>query len=578
MEATDSSTRGTLSAVFGWAVQVTDPRFGAVGDGVTDDTAAIQAAIDFAFASGGATVVVPPGTYMINADTGASIWTNAGGIAMRDGLTLWISAGATLKALPVTTVVSKVVRVHECSNVTITGGGTIDGNRDNAVVTTGEWGYGISVNGGDTITIDGVSTINCWGDGINLQRLAFADYTPPRHVEIRGVKALNNRRQGCSIESGWDVLVEASEFSYTNGVLPTCGIDIEPPDANGTVDHLTIRKNIFVGNARAGIQLWESSKTNDIVIENNALSGNGATGSIPQMRIVDGGAGLKVTKNTFTGSSGTIAASIAGPARGGLIQDNTFDRDLEVTGTALIVGFPRGMIVKENQIVGSLRFSYFLSFKIELNTIRPSDTQPCIDFSGVGSSQNGTIQGNTFEGGSYGIYGNQSVPMSFIKVLDNLFQHQRSPAIYVKGGDTLTVEGNTFEGCCLTTGASIIVDVNDTTGAVRRRIERNTFKVAPRAGGPTPTNTPTSCYSSAASVQASSLLDNIKIGTIDMFPPTQATAGGTVFAELGRVPARASTYRPAAPPNGTMMMDLTLGIPIWYRNTAWVNHAGTVVV
>jgi hypothetical protein len=41
--------------------------FGVVGDGVTDDTAAIQAAIDYAGAQGGATVNMPQGSYLVSA-------------------------------------------------------------------------------------------------------------------------------------------------------------------------------------------------------------------------------------------------------------------------------------------------------------------------------------------------------------------------------------------------------------------------------------------------------------------------------------------------------------------------------
>lgn len=41
--------------------------FGAVGDGVTDDTAAIQAAIDAIFAAGGGEVFFPKGTYLVSA-------------------------------------------------------------------------------------------------------------------------------------------------------------------------------------------------------------------------------------------------------------------------------------------------------------------------------------------------------------------------------------------------------------------------------------------------------------------------------------------------------------------------------
>ena len=41
-------------------------KFGAVGDGVTDDTDAIQAAIDYAYALGGGTVFFPNGTYLVS--------------------------------------------------------------------------------------------------------------------------------------------------------------------------------------------------------------------------------------------------------------------------------------------------------------------------------------------------------------------------------------------------------------------------------------------------------------------------------------------------------------------------------
>ncbi len=44
---------------------VTEPRFGAMGDGTADDTVAIQAAISSAYAAGAGTVFFPPGVYKI---------------------------------------------------------------------------------------------------------------------------------------------------------------------------------------------------------------------------------------------------------------------------------------------------------------------------------------------------------------------------------------------------------------------------------------------------------------------------------------------------------------------------------
>lgn len=39
--------------------------YGAAGDGITNDTAAIQAAINVAVAGGGGVIYVPPGTYIV---------------------------------------------------------------------------------------------------------------------------------------------------------------------------------------------------------------------------------------------------------------------------------------------------------------------------------------------------------------------------------------------------------------------------------------------------------------------------------------------------------------------------------
>ena len=62
--------------------------FGAVGDGVAKDTAALQGALDACGALGGGTVVVPPGTYL----TG-TLW-------LRSHVNLRLEHGAVLKGSP----------------------------------------------------------------------------------------------------------------------------------------------------------------------------------------------------------------------------------------------------------------------------------------------------------------------------------------------------------------------------------------------------------------------------------------------------------------------------------------------
>lgn len=62
--------------------------FGAVGDGIANDTAAIQRAIDAAAAAGGGEVLLPAGTY------------RSGSLFLRTGVDFHLAAGAVLKASP----------------------------------------------------------------------------------------------------------------------------------------------------------------------------------------------------------------------------------------------------------------------------------------------------------------------------------------------------------------------------------------------------------------------------------------------------------------------------------------------
>jgi hypothetical protein len=107
--------------------------FGAMGDKVTLDTAAVQSAVDACFKDGGGTVLVPAGIFQI------------GMIELKSNVTLHISAGATLLATgdgkqyhDVTAVPLEgdttaedgdcglIYAVH-ANNVTVEGPGTIDG-------------------------------------------------------------------------------------------------------------------------------------------------------------------------------------------------------------------------------------------------------------------------------------------------------------------------------------------------------------------------------------------------------------------------------------------------------------------
>ena len=75
----DVLTPQNLNSKSGAVFNVKDPDFGAVGDGVTNDATAIQAAISAARAVGGSIVHFPAGTYLVS----SSLNVNGGGITLR---------------------------------------------------------------------------------------------------------------------------------------------------------------------------------------------------------------------------------------------------------------------------------------------------------------------------------------------------------------------------------------------------------------------------------------------------------------------------------------------------------------
>lgn len=262
------------------ADSVSAKAFGAKGNGVADDTLAIQAAIDHVNSIGGGTVTVPDGTYMIKADNPDSLSSHylhdEGGIALKDNVHLKLSTAAILKAIPTKERRYNVVRSFNKKNVAISGG-RILGERDQHIAggQVGEWGYGIAVTGSEEVSISNIDVEKCYGDGLNLQ-VAYIDGVPisPKGVYIDNIRSLHNRRQGISIEAGYDVFITRSEFSYTGGTEPASGIDIEPWSPDAVVKNITIDGCVLIDNAKKGIIVGGAGDISNIRITNNFLSGN----------------------------------------------------------------------------------------------------------------------------------------------------------------------------------------------------------------------------------------------------------------------------------------------------------------
>jgi hypothetical protein len=213
---------------------------GAKGDGRTDDTEAIQAAIDEVGGTGG-TVLVPGGTYMVDAVK------KKRRLALKSDMTLKLAKDAILKVIPNDSRKYSVLTISDVSNVTVVGG-TLEGDRAEHRGKVGEAGMGIRIdNGAKRVTISGVTSRKMWGDGFYVEGA--------KDIKFCGVTADNNRRQGLSIVEANGVLVTDSLFTNTRGTRPSAGIDLEPDHAEQRIVNVRIQNSKFIDNAGPGIEI-----------------------------------------------------------------------------------------------------------------------------------------------------------------------------------------------------------------------------------------------------------------------------------------------------------------------------------
>lgn len=231
---------------------------GAKGDGRTDDTKAIQSAIDEVAGTGG-TVLVPKGTYRVRANGKSRL-------RLKSKMTFQMASGAVLAVIPTGSAYYSVLRISGVSDVNVVGG-TLQGDRREHKARGGEWGQGIIVGPESVrINISNVTSQNMWGDGFYVaggQDIAFCS-----------VQAKRNRRQGLSIVDGSRILVTRSVFSDTSGTRPSAGIDLEPNHSKHHVTGVRIERSKFVNNDGGGIMITaKKGRVSKVQILNNYFEG-----------------------------------------------------------------------------------------------------------------------------------------------------------------------------------------------------------------------------------------------------------------------------------------------------------------
>lgn len=221
--------------------------FGAVGNGVADDRAAIQAALDAAGAAGGGTVYVPEGTFLLS--YGVSVPSNvhlkgAGG----GRTTLKFKGAVDFNDTILTAYLGYIVTMYNVTNASVSDM-TLDGNRDNqdefaASVVATELGSrpGCARIGGRAFTserstfcrVENVRAVNSVCDGIIL--------TCATDCEVYRTYSANHGK-GAQMSNAMDVsdysvrcrLVECEGWGCVHG-----GLEIE--SGSGSTTDCTIER------------------------------------------------------------------------------------------------------------------------------------------------------------------------------------------------------------------------------------------------------------------------------------------------------------------------------------------------
>ena len=322
--------------------------FGAKGDGITDDTAAIQSAIDAAAAAGGGQVYMPTGTYIVSGGEEPSdgcLMLKSNVYLYGDGMgetNVKVADGSDTK---ITGVIRSAYgeETHDfgVSNL------TIDGNRDSTTGKVDGWfnGYIPGQEGYDSnVTLDSVEIKDCSGYGFDPHEQTVnmviknsvshgngldgfvADFLSDSTFENN--VAYDNDRHGFNVVTSTHDFTLTNNVAYNNGgngIVVQRGSEDIPSPSNITITGGEVYGNGAEGvlikmssavtvsdvdihdNASAGIRVYGS---NHVEIIDNTLNNNSLGNPVPEIIIQSYDDTLGVSGKYFNGSDNTIQGNI----------------------------------------------------------------------------------------------------------------------------------------------------------------------------------------------------------------------------------------------------------------------------
>lgn len=249
--------QGKLFACAMAAVALTCPSYAGTvrADGflkrdVRDDAEAIQKAID----SGAEKVV-------ISRKDGP--WIVARPLIGRSNLHLVFEKGVEVQAKrgEFKDRIDCLFRFDCCTNVTLSGYAAVLKMHRNDYLQPpyrkSEWRHGLSFLSCRNVKVEGLTITETGGDGIyiGVSRIKGTERACV-DVVIKDVTCERNNRQGISVISAENLLIENCGLHRTCGMSPEAGIDFEPNSADQRLVNCRMRNCRMYGNMGSGVEFW----------------------------------------------------------------------------------------------------------------------------------------------------------------------------------------------------------------------------------------------------------------------------------------------------------------------------------
>lgn len=369
----------------------TPEMFGAVGDGVADDTAAVQACLNVV----AKTKMFRPGaTYLVTARLNVLAQQNtalyANGARLLRNQTDGMYPGQPTN--PNTGYVNPGIDQHilvfkNCKDILVDGlrirGGYNPASPQIAGINTSYWsnsqtngrgedGHGISLSSCEDVVIQNCEIVNVWGDCVWLQSggyLGDVSHVPNKNITVAD-NDFRNPFRGCLSSVHHYGLVFRDNYcekftGYTTAVL------LEPNNnvAQNCVDTRIINNTISCGPsgvfaATSAGALLSGDFIRDIVIANNSV-----TGVVFCSLTSPNTSGVSILDNSFY-NSGLIANS----AQFGLFLEANNARDITVRGNKDYTGGISDAYFRGNRI------SSCVNVVFDLHTMRPLDAKTNVEY------------------------------------------------------------------------------------------------------------------------------------------------------------------------------------------------------